>query len=111
LTEKLTITYEKPAAWVESKKASPGSLGTEHLPVAVTKQPIAVSVWSTTEEINEESGRPRGWYAYALSIAGRENPANPTDDEREYVAAILEFTARLFRDRNPFAPEDVRLDI
>ncbi len=98
--EKLTVTNEKPADWRPSER---GSLGTETLPVEVTSQPIAVSVWSTTEGIGA-NGRPEGWFSISLSIAGRKNPIDLTPDEREYVASALEKAAALFRDRGqPFA--------
>jgi hypothetical protein len=103
--EKITVTFDKPAGWFATQQTSPGSLGTESLPVEVTKQPVVVSAWSTTEEINAASGRPRGFYAIGLRLGERENPADLTADEREYVAMVLEFTARKFREGNPFATE------
>ncbi len=36
---------------------------------------------------------------------GDENPADLTAEEREYVAMVLEATARKFREGNPFATE------
>jgi hypothetical protein len=104
-SEKITVTYDRPAGWFATQQASPGSLGTEHLPAEVTRQPVAVSAWSTTEEINAASGRPHGFYSIGLRIGERQNPVDLTADEREYVAMVLEFTARKFREGNPFATE------
>jgi hypothetical protein len=94
---KFSVEFEAPAAWVQDKKAHPESLGTEHLPLEVTRQPVTAAVWSTTEEINAESGRPRGWFAISLNIAGRENPDELSADEREYVACLFEEGARRIR--------------
>ena len=101
--KRFSVTFEKAAEWVHAQHEFPGSLGTEHLPIEVTTQPVTIGVYSTTEEINTESGRPRGWFSLSLNIAGRLNPTDLTDDECEYVAALLRTAAERFSDMNPFA--------
>lgn len=98
----INVTYQAPADWTARRRVT--KLIGDELPAEVTAQPLTIGVWNTTEGLNAE-GRPVGWVAYSLNIGGREDPEDLSQDEREYVARMLEHAALDFRSGHALRPE------
>lgn len=99
MPEQIVVKYEKPANWTPRQT----SLAGEELPAEVTAQPVTIGVYASTEGTNE-AGRPYGYVAYSVAIAGRADP-ELTADEREYVARLLDHAAADFRSGRALGPD------
>ena len=93
--EEIQVTYQAPAGWLESRRVT--RMKGDPLPAEVTAQPVVIGIWNTTEGFTDE-GRPWGYVSYSLTIDGRENPSDLTQDEREYIGRVLEHAVSDFRD-------------
>lgn len=62
-------------------------LGTENLPTDVVKTPFTLAIWSATDKKHPR----KGVVAVGLLFGSRDNPADLTVDEREYILACLRY--------------------
>jgi hypothetical protein len=78
------------APWVDicCGRTTPVDIGTKHLPAEVVGNEFLLAVDARTDG---SAPRDKGGAWVSLNFGGRLNPEDLTDDEREYILAVVQF--------------------
>lgn len=83
------------APWVDACRgcAEPVNIGTSHLPAEVVATEFLLTI---NARADGSTPRDKGGAWVSLNFGGRENPDDLSDEEREYIYAVVQFAVKSF---------------